>query len=134
MYRPDDVMKLLKSDVTMSEIITQQSERVTRFLSTIDQMTEALDELSKNHAPRFGDEHYVTDVELREAYKSATAPPKWRSSGNLTTSNSRKRAKSSIENRIFKSSSKSTTYSRGNRCKSYRHRFILIRGSLKLHH
>ena len=53
----------------MSEIITPQSERVTRFLSTIDRMMEALDKLSKSHAPRFGGEHYVTDAELTERLK-----------------------------------------------------------------
>ena len=53
----------------MSEIITHQSERVTRFLSTVDRMMEALDGLSKSHAPRFGGEHYVTDAELTERLK-----------------------------------------------------------------
>ncbi len=53
----------------MSEIIRHQSERVTRFLSTIDRMMEALDGLSKSHAPRFGGEHYVTDAELTERLK-----------------------------------------------------------------
>jgi len=50
----------------MSEIITGKSERVTRFLSTVDRMTEALGKLSDSHAPRFGGEHYVTDAELTE--------------------------------------------------------------------
>lgn len=50
----------------MSEIITQKSERVTRFLSTVDRMTEALDKLSDSYAPRFGGEYYVSDVELTE--------------------------------------------------------------------
>mgnify|MGYP005888756909 CR=1 FL=1 len=68
----------------MSEIITQQSERVTRFLSTIDRMMGALDNLSKNHAPRFGGEHYVTDAELTEMLKvSDRTTQDWRSSGKI---------------------------------------------------
>lgn len=68
----------------MSEIITQQSERVTRFLSTIDRMMGALDNLSKSHAPRFGGEHYVTDVELTEMLKvSDRTTQDWRSSGKI---------------------------------------------------
>lgn len=68
----------------MSEIITKQSERVTRFLSTVDRMTEALDKLSGNYAPRFGGEHYITDVELTEMLKiSDRTTQEWRSSGKL---------------------------------------------------
>ena len=68
----------------MSEIITQKSERVTRFLSTIDRMMEALDGLSKSHAPRFGGEHYVTDAELTERLKiSDRTTQEWRSSGKI---------------------------------------------------
>lgn len=68
----------------MSEIITGQSERVTRFLSTIDRMMEALDGLSKSHAPRFGGEHYVTDAELTERLKiSDRTTQEWRSSGKI---------------------------------------------------
>lgn len=68
----------------MSEIITNQSERVTRFLSTIDRMMEALEKLSKSHAPRFGGEHYVTDAELTERLKiSDRTTQEWRSSGKI---------------------------------------------------
>lgn len=68
----------------MSEIITQQSEKVTRFLSTIDRMTEALDKLSKSYVPRFGGECYVTDVELTEMLKvSDRTTQEWRSSGKI---------------------------------------------------
>ena len=68
----------------MSEIITHQSERVTRFLSTIDRMMAALDKLSKSHAPRFGGEHYVTDAELTERLKiSDRTTQEWRSSGKI---------------------------------------------------
>lgn len=68
----------------MSEIITKQSERVTRFLSTIDRMAEALDGLSNSQAPRFGGEHYVTDVELTERLKiSDRTTQEWRSSGKI---------------------------------------------------
>ena len=68
----------------MSEIITHQSERVTRFLSTIDRMMEALDGLSKSHAPRFGGEHYVTDAELTERLKiSDRTTQEWWSSGKI---------------------------------------------------
>lgn len=68
----------------MSEIITKQSERVMRFLSTVDRMTEALDKLSESYAPRFGGEHYLTDVELTEMLKiSDRTTQEWRSSGKI---------------------------------------------------
>lgn len=68
----------------MSEIITQKSERVTRFLSTIDRMTEALDKLSDSYAPRFDGEYYVSDVELTERLKiSDRTTQEWRSSGKI---------------------------------------------------
>ena len=68
----------------MSEIITQKSERVTRFLSTVDRMTEALDKLSDSYAPRFGGEYYVSDVELTERLKiSDRTTQEWRSSGKI---------------------------------------------------
>lgn len=68
----------------MSEIITKQSERVTRFLSTVDRMTEALDKLSDSYAPRFGGEYYVSDVELTERLKiSDRTTQEWRSSGKI---------------------------------------------------
>ena len=68
----------------MSEIITQKSERVTRFLSTVDRMTEALDKLSDSYAPRFGGEYYVSDAELTERLKiSDRTTQEWRSSGKI---------------------------------------------------
>ena len=68
----------------MSEIITQKSERVTRILSTVDRMTEALDKLSDSYAPRFGGEYYVSDVELTERLKiSDRTTQEWRSSGKI---------------------------------------------------
>ena len=68
----------------MSEIITQKSERVTRFLSTVDRITEALDKLSNSYAPRFGGEYYVSDVELTERLKiSDRTTQEWRSSGKI---------------------------------------------------
>ena len=68
----------------MSEIITKQSERVTRYLSAVKLMKEDLKRLSENFTPRFGGEYFITDAELCERLKvKDRTTQNWRSSGKI---------------------------------------------------
>lgn len=68
----------------MSEIITKQSERVTRLLLTFDKMIESLDRLAKNHTLRLGGETYLTENELSKRLKVSTRTlQEWRASGKI---------------------------------------------------
>lgn len=68
----------------MGEIITKQSERVTRFLDSLDRMMEGLDILAQSHTPRLNGETYITDNELSEQLRvSDRTLQEWRSSGKI---------------------------------------------------
>lgn len=68
----------------MGEIITKQSERVTRFLSSLDRMMDGLDKLAKSHTPRLDGEVYLTDSELSEQLRiSDRTLQEWRNSGKI---------------------------------------------------
>ncbi|MFR9545524.1 MAG: helix-turn-helix domain-containing protein [Rikenellaceae bacterium] len=68
----------------MSEIITQQSEIVTRFLSATNRMREAISKLSKEYKPSFGGDRFITDLELTKRLKiSDRTAQDWRSKGEI---------------------------------------------------
>ncbi len=68
----------------MGEIITKQSERVTRFLGMLDRMMDGLDRLATNYTPRLGGETYLTENELSKRLKVSTRTlQEWRSGGKI---------------------------------------------------
>ncbi len=79
----------------MAEVITTQSERVTRFLSTVERLMSSLDQLSKLQSKRqLCDEVFITDVELCERLKvSDRTTQEWRSSGKIDYLQFEKRGK-----------------------------------------
>ena len=68
----------------MAEIITKESEQVTRFLDATRRMIDGLEELAKSHTPRLEGEYFITDVELCERLKvSDRTTQEWRSNGKI---------------------------------------------------
>ena len=69
----------------MAEIITQQSERVTGFLSRVDRLMESLNKLSAVQPKRqLGNEVFITDAELCEKLKVGDrTTQQWRSDGKI---------------------------------------------------
>ena len=69
----------------MAEIITAQSERVTRFLSATQRLMECLDKLSATQPKRqLCNEVFITDAELCEKLKvKDRTTQNWRSDGKI---------------------------------------------------
>lgn len=47
-----------------NELITKNNERVTRFMKSLEQMTEGIEHLATNCRPLLSGERYLTDKEL----------------------------------------------------------------------
>ncbi|MFR9547067.1 MAG: helix-turn-helix domain-containing protein [Rikenellaceae bacterium] len=68
----------------MGEIITMQSEIVTKFISATTRMREAIARLSKSYKPTFGGDRFITDAELTQRLKiSDRTTQDWRSKGKI---------------------------------------------------
>lgn len=69
----------------MAEIMTAQSERVTRFLSATQRLMSMLDKLSATQPKRqLGNEVFITDAELCEKLKvKDRTTQNWRSDGKI---------------------------------------------------
>ncbi len=69
----------------MAEVITSQSERVTRFLSATQRLMESLDKLSAVQPKRqLGNEVFITDAELCKKLKvKDRTTQNWRSDGKI---------------------------------------------------
>ena len=69
----------------MAEIITAQSEKVTKFLSAIDRMMEGLNKLSATQPKRhLCNEVFITDAELCERLRvKDRTTQNWRSDGKI---------------------------------------------------
>lgn len=68
----------------MPEIITTESEVVTRFLSSTNRLREAIAKLSKSYKPSFDGERFITDAELTARLKiSDRTTQDWRSKGKI---------------------------------------------------
>ena len=66
----------------MSDIITMQSEEVTRYISTLDRLQTAIEKLATSNKPTLVGERYITDEELSERLKvSERTLQDWRSKG-----------------------------------------------------
>ena len=47
-----------------NELITKNNERVTRFMKSLERMTEGIEQLAASCRPLLNGEHYLTDKEL----------------------------------------------------------------------
>ncbi|MFI3293721.1 MAG: helix-turn-helix domain-containing protein [Rikenellaceae bacterium] len=66
----------------MGEIITHDSEQVTRFVDTLDSLQESLETMTLNCKPTLNGESYLTDKEVSERLKiSERTLQDWRSKG-----------------------------------------------------
>ena len=68
----------------MSEIITKDSELVTRFISTLDRLEDGLERLNESCKPTLNGETYLTDKEVSERLKiSRRTLQDWRDSRKI---------------------------------------------------
>ena len=68
----------------MSEIITIDSELVTRFISTLDRLQDNLEVMTISCKPTLNGETYLTDKEVSERLKiSRRTLQDWRNIGNI---------------------------------------------------
>ena len=68
----------------MSEFITKDNERVSRFFKALDRLTGSLEKVINSHKSRFGGERYFTDREVAIYLKvSRRTLQEWRNNGQI---------------------------------------------------
>ena len=69
----------------MSEMITNENERVVRLLSSLERMLSGIERLVANHRPTLGGERFLTDREVSGRLKvSRRTLQEWRTNGQIS--------------------------------------------------
>lgn len=68
----------------MSEIITNENERVVRLFGSLDRMLSGIERLVAGHRPTLGGERFLTDKEVSRRLKiSRRTLQDWRTNGQI---------------------------------------------------
>ena len=68
----------------MSEIITNENERVVRLFSSLERMLSGIERLVANHRPTLGGDRFLTDREVSGRLKvSRRTLQEWRTNGQI---------------------------------------------------
>lgn len=68
----------------MSEIITNENERVVRLFGSLERMLSGMERLVANHRPTLGGERFLTDREVSVRLKvSRRTLQEWRTNGQV---------------------------------------------------
>ncbi len=68
----------------MSEIITLNSEKMTRFVALLDRIESGLEKMASDYKPTLNGERFITDKELRKRLRiSDRTLQNWRNNGKI---------------------------------------------------